>query len=126
MAPQFPVKAIVRHEGKVALLKNERDEWELPGGRLETNEAPEQAVARELEEELGAAIQVGGLIDAWVYHVAGKDVLILTYAARIENDPVTFKVSDEHQEMGWFAIDDLGNLNLPHGYRRSIERNASA
>jgi len=81
MAPLFPVsvKAVVRHQGKVILLKNERDEWELPGGRLEKDETPEQAVTRELEEELGAIIQVGRLIDSWVYHVTGKDVLILAY-----------------------------------------------
>jgi len=128
MAPLFPVsvKAVVRREDKVILLKNERDEWELPGGRLESAETPEQAVVRELEEELGAVIKVGGLIDAWVYHVAGKDVLILTYAARVENDPAIFEISHEHQDMGWFELDELDSLNLPDGYRRSIEQAASA
>lgn len=124
MPPLFPVsvKAVVAHEGRVVLLKNERDEWELPGGRLERGETPEQCVTRELQEELGAVIRIDDLVDSWVYHVAGKEVLILAYRARIDNDPATFTISDEHQGMDWFALDQLDTLNLPEGYRRSIER----
>src|SRR3954466_4009889 len=74
------VKGIVYHNGKVVLLKNERDEWELPGGKLELGESPKVCVAREIEEELGLVAQTGPLMDAWVYHIyEGADVLILNY-----------------------------------------------
>ncbi|MEU6701775.1 NUDIX domain-containing protein [Pseudonocardia sp. NPDC046786] len=36
---------------RVLLVKNERDEWELPGGRIEIGESPEECVAREIAEE---------------------------------------------------------------------------
>lgn len=36
------IKGVVLHEGAVLLLKNERDEWELPGGKLERGETPEE------------------------------------------------------------------------------------
>ena len=51
-AYRFPVsvKGIVYFNGKVVLLKNERDEWELPGGKLELGETPEACVIREIEE----------------------------------------------------------------------------
>lgn len=75
-----------------------------------------------VQEELGAVIEVDDLIDSWVYHVDGMDVLILTYAAVIENDPSTFKISHEHQDMTWAELDKLEGLNLPEGYRRSIQR----
>ena len=43
----FPVsiKGVLVEAGRVALLENERDEWELPGGRLEPGEAPEGTVS---------------------------------------------------------------------------------
>ena len=124
MAPMFPVsvKAVVINEGRVVLLKNERDEWELPGGRLERGETPAQTVTRELEEELGAVIQVEALVDSWVYQVVGKEVLILSYRAILESDLNTLAISSEHQDLGWFGFDELEHLNLPDGYRRSIRR----
>ena len=51
----FPVsiKGVLVEAGRVVLLENERDEWELPGGRLEPGEAPETCLVREFAEELG-------------------------------------------------------------------------
>jgi hypothetical protein len=51
----FPVsvKGVVIRDGRVLLLRNERDEWELPGGKLELGEDPASCVAREITEEAG-------------------------------------------------------------------------
>lgn len=48
----FPVsvKGVVVSLGRVLLLRNDRDEWELPGGRIEPGETPEQFVVREIAE----------------------------------------------------------------------------
>ncbi len=74
------VKGVVIRDGRVLLLRNERDEWELPGGKLELGEDPADCAAREIAEESGWTVTTGPLLDAWQYHVgAGADVLILTY-----------------------------------------------
>ncbi|GGV69942.1 hypothetical protein GCM10010277_80480 [Streptomyces longisporoflavus] len=55
--PAWPVSVkgvALDARGRVLLLKNERGEWELPGGRLEPEDAaPEATVAREISEESG-------------------------------------------------------------------------
>lgn len=121
-AYRFPVsvKGVVLHQGEVLLLHNERDEWELPGGKLELGEEPVETVVRELREELGLKIQAGPLLDSWVYHIAeGVDVLILTYGCHA-TDFENLAVSHEHKALGKFAISQVPGLNMPVGYKRSI------
>lgn len=48
------------------LLRNERDEWELPGGKPDVGETPEDGVRREVAEELGLTITEVDIIDSWV------------------------------------------------------------
>ena len=82
----FPVsiKGVLVEAGRVVLLENDRDEWELPGGRLESGEAPETCLAREFAEELGAVVGIAGIIDCWVYEVLpGREIVIVTYG--VEN-----------------------------------------
>ena len=122
-AHRFPVsvKGIVYHDGRVVLLKNERDEWELPGGKLELGETPEACVVREIEEELGLAVTLGPLLDSWVYHIfEGVDVLILTYGSY----PTPFSEithSPEHKAVGLFSPEEVPSLRMPEGYKKSIQ-----
>ncbi|MGV0847657.1 NUDIX domain-containing protein [Empedobacter falsenii] len=48
--------------GKYLLVKNNRNEWELPGGRLEPNELPEETLEREIYEELNIKCKVQKLL----------------------------------------------------------------
>ncbi|MFJ5851176.1 NUDIX domain-containing protein [Streptomyces sp. NPDC092903] len=115
---------------RVLLLRNERDEWELPGGRLEIgppegsspgDPSPEAAVERELREETGWEVQAGSLIDTWIYQpLPGRRVLIMTYECVVltpDQDPV---VSHEHSRVGLFSEREAAGLNMPAGYKRSI------
>jgi 8-oxo-dGTP pyrophosphatase MutT (NUDIX family) len=105
---------------RVVLLLNERDEWELPGGRLEPGEDPVACLKREFAEELSIEIIVDRILDCWLYPVLpGKDVLIVTYAVR-RTDRGKFRVSREHLKFGIFSIGELDALAMPEGYRRSI------
>jgi 8-oxo-dGTP pyrophosphatase MutT (NUDIX family) len=62
------IKGVVLWD-EVVLVHNERDEWELPGGRLEVGETPEQCVVRVIAEELGFVARPEQLLDTWVYEV---------------------------------------------------------
>jgi 8-oxo-dGTP pyrophosphatase MutT (NUDIX family) len=115
-------KGIVLRDGRVVLVKNPRDEWELPGGKLEAGETPEACVAREIAEELGLDVGVGPIVDAWVYRIAaGVDVLVVSYGCEAHAWPATVE-SPEGCEVDLFALDALDGLALPDGYRRAIRR----
>ncbi len=121
-AYRFPVsvKGVVIRDGKVILLRNERDEWELPGGKLELSESPERCLAREIAEELRLDVQTESLIGSWVYSIIpGVDVLVVTYGCSEAslNEAV---MSDEHKELRWFSLDEIDDLKMPDGYKRSI------
>ncbi len=114
------VKGVLIEGGAVVLLQNERDEWELPGGRLEVAEAPEACVVREFREEVGASVQVGPILDSWVYEVlSDRFVFIVTYAvSRCGSEQLS--VSSEHKRLRWWPVHRLPGAELPEGYRRSI------
>lgn len=119
----FPVsiKGVLLVESKnVLLLENNRDEWELPGGRIEIGETPTECLAREFKEELDIDVEVTKLLDSYLFEVIpGKYVFIVTYLceARANQAPT---ISDEHTSFGVFDIHQLPD-KLPTGYRLSIQ-----
>lgn len=121
----FPVsiKGVAVRDDRVLLLRNERGEWELPGGRTELGETSEETVVREFREEAHWDVTAGPLLDTWMYYieVAHKHVFIVTYGCHVNTmtDPV---VSHEHNQIGLFAEDEVATLTMPEGYKRSINR----
>ena len=115
------IKGVLIRGDRVLLVHNERDEWELPGGRIEPGETPEQTVAREITEESGLPVDVAEILDAWMYHiaVADKDVFIVTYGCTTASDAAPV-LSQEHSRIGEFAEHEIPGLRMPEGYKRSI------
>lgn len=119
----FPVsiKGVLLVDGQVLLVKNDRAEWELPGGRMEIGETPEQALAREFEEELALQIEPLSIIDSYMFEVIpARNVFIVTYGCRLRGQ---FKpaVSAEHTAYGLYPLAELERIPLPAGYARSIK-----
>ncbi len=120
------VKGVVRIDGRVLLCLNDRDQWELPGGRLEAGEQPRETCARELMEETGVtvAVHASPLLTEVVAPVPGRQVLIVAYACRplTDSEPVA---SHEHVAVGLFTDDEVDQLdNLPQLYKNAIALSA--
>jgi 8-oxo-dGTP pyrophosphatase MutT (NUDIX family) len=123
MAFRFPIsiKGVVLREQAVLLLKNERDEWELPGGKLEPHETPSECLRREMEEETGLLVEVGPPVDAWVYTIApGVHVFVVVYGCTPIANCAAVYISGEHREHVWARVDDLCEMRIPAGYVRSV------
>lgn len=124
---EFPIsiKGVVIDDGRVLLLLNERDEWDLPGGRPEPGEDHRAALTREMQEETALAVDVGVLLDEHLFEVLPQRfVRILAYACtRIGAADVI--LSDEHLRMHWASGEELAEViagrRLPRGYLNAIK-----
>jgi 8-oxo-dGTP pyrophosphatase MutT (NUDIX family) len=120
------IKGVLLVDGRVLLVKNPRSEWELPGGHIGDGEDHSTTLSREFAEELAVDIAVADQIDSYLFEVIpGRHVFIITYGCTLAGE---FKpeLSDEHIEHCLFPIERLSELNLPLGYRRSVEKWANA
>jgi len=118
MAPgrtrKLVVAALVREGTRVLMSRRRADQpmpgkWEFPGGKVEPGESPVEALAREVREELGCAIEVGGIFEV-VFHVYDEfDLYMLVYAATITSGvPRAVEVA----EVAWVEAARLPELDL--------------
>lgn len=122
-AYRFPVsvKGVVIRDDRVILVRNHRNEWELPGGKLELCETPSECLAREIREELQLYVEPRMIIDSWIYSITGDvHVLVVAYGCS-ESSRADAVMSDEHTEMRWIPLAEVEALNMPADYKRSIK-----
>lgn len=121
----FPisVKGVIFRGDAVCLLKNDRGEWELPGGRLEIDETPPACVAREILEETGLRVKVvPAPVHAWLYEpVADRYVFVVAYLCEDIADDASLALSAEHSDGRWVQLELEAVIDLPSGYRDAIK-----
>ena len=83
---------VVCREGRIMICQRKPGghqplKWEFPGGKLEAGESPEQALARELREELGIEARVGRILDAQRIADDGRDPVSYTHLQQFPSCP---------------------------------------
>ena len=91
----------------------------VPGGKIEMGESPEEALARELREELGIEAEIGQLKIACTHSYGEVGILILFYEVLFwKGEPKT----QHHTQLEWIKSSELPNKNIPDANRRNLKR----
>ena len=92
--------------------------WEFPGGKPEPGERQEDALVREIREELGAAVSVGERIETVEWQYPDKRVSLTFFRCALSGEPQPL----EGQEMAWVRTADLSRYQFPEADAALIER----
>jgi 8-oxo-dGTP diphosphatase len=112
--PLRVVAAVIVREGCVLACRRNPDhsaggKWEFPGGKVEQGESPEDALVREIREELSVGIEVGDLIHRTTTLTESTHIDLSSYEARLTGATPTR--STDHDNLRWMPVDQLWKLS---------------
>lgn len=105
------VAAVIMKEGRVFATQRGygefKDGWEFPGGKVEAGESQEEALRREIREELEVEVNVGDLIDTIEYDYPAFHLSMKCYACTIAGGSPHLL---EHEAARWLSADQLDTV----------------
>lgn len=118
------VTALMRKDGKILLGLRPVGEslagaWEFPGGKIEQGESPEQALHRELQEEIAVDAKIGELRLVHTHSYGERGVLLLFYDVSVwKGEPRAVY----HDDLRWVDPDELEKIQIPEANRNILSK----
>ena len=107
------VAGLIQDGGKVFATQrgygDYKDFWEFPGGKMETGETPQQALVRELKEELAIDVSVGGFLCTVEHDYPGFHLTMHCYFCAITGGKSPELL--EHEAAQWLGREELDSVN---------------
>lgn len=107
------VAAIIRDGNRILATQRgygeQKDGWEFPGGKVESNETPEAAIVREIREELNADIEVTGFLTTVEHDYPTFHLSMDCFWTRLA-EGTEMKLL-EHEAAKWLSIEDINSVD---------------
>ena len=121
------VAAVIEKDGRVLIARRRKEErlggkWEFPGGKVEPDEKPEQALKRELREELGIEAEIGEFFCSSRYDYPHLPVELHAYRVMNFSGEI---VAHVHDQVLWVLLQDLCRYDFPEANREITRRLAN-
>ena len=105
------VAAVIIKDGKVFATQRGygqwKDWWEFPGGKIEPGECPQEALVREIREELDAEIEVGGLLETVEWDYPDFHLTMHCFICSLLSESLHL---NEHEAATWLTHETLGSV----------------
>jgi 8-oxo-dGTP diphosphatase len=120
----IPVKALIRKGDSILLVKEPDGQHALPGGRMNVGENPQEALLREIKEEIGLEIEVGDLLDCNVFtSKSGMHHFVVVFSAKLLEDIGTTQLDKkEVVSVDWVPLTEISSLPIRDEYLPIFER----
>ena len=111
---QIEVVAAIIHDEQNRVFATQRgygewkDYWEFPGGKVEPGESPQEALKREIWEELETRIVIERFVRTIEWDYPAFHLTMHCYWCRVESGELTLK---EHEAARWLGLDALRSVN---------------
>ena len=105
--------AVIEHEGKVLAAQRSATlslplKWEFPGGKLEEDETEEEALIREIMEELNVEVEIGVRLPLSIRDDGWREIQLVPFVCQL----LTFEIQlIDHEEIRWLAPDEMYDLD---------------
>jgi 8-oxo-dGTP diphosphatase len=119
---------IIRGDGLVLVMRDPRGGnealWELPGGRLNEGEVPEEGLAREIKEELGIEVMVGNVvyIAQFYQYSENRNALMIAYVTKMMDQKAELVLEEgEVAEVKWVSRENYQTLVYFKEYKDTLD-----
>ena len=124
LADKFPVsvKALIFDNRRILILKNDKGDWDLPGGKIENSDKNiEHRLKKEVFEETQLELKIFNLISSSVINYSGTKVIILVFKCEIIGNSAV-NLSHEHSKFLFADLKSIDSYHLPTWIKDALKK----